>query len=368
MINKKYNKKYQVGIIGATMNGDYGLTASYLALYEYISKYMKLNTTIIPPAKNKKWQESTVAFFNDVCNCRGKIALINYPKYQSIIDTFILGPGELWDYTKYSGKEADCLSYLNFLNDKTKRISYSTTFLEDYPTVLIGHPEKMDEYTLSIGKFSGLGVACDTDKECLSEYYGIDNSICTIDPIFLPKRHFWHNMLKKHRHDKEGGIVLYPLNKISRRETADNVSKILNVDNTKIATGRIFDCQEMVDKSIVLDDVEYANPPENPMDFITWLEKIYDCKYLMCADYYSLCFALIFSKNFIIFEEPEDKRVEYFAKKMGVEDRMVKNYDVEKIIELFNTPIDYKKVFEKITQYRRQSIIWLIRNMKEGMV
>lgn len=358
------NKKYDIGIIGATMNGDYGLTASYLGLYEFMSKYMKYKTTIIPPGKNVKWQEETVALFKEMCDCRNKIALTSYHEYQKIINIFLLGPGALWDYTKYSGKESDYLSYLNFLHNNTKRISYSTTFLEDYPTVLIGHPEKMDEYTNLLDKFSGLGVACDTDKECLKEYHECDASMCVIDPVFLPKIQFWGNMVKNKKYNQEEKILLYPINKISRRETIDNVSKIMNIPNIKIATGNLFECQEMVDKSIVLDDLEYANPPENPMGFNKWLENIFNCKYLMCADYYSLCFAIIFKKNFIIFEEPEDKRIEYIVKKFGLENRMVKNYEDEKIVELFNEPIEYENVYKKIIQYRKDSIIWMLKKIK----
>jgi hypothetical protein len=122
----------------------------------------------------------------------------------------------------------------------------------------------------------------------------------------------------------------------------------------------------MVDKSIVLDDVEYANPPENPMDFTTWLEKIYNCKYFLCADYYSLCFAIIFKKNFVVFEEPEDKRIEYLVKKLGVKNRMVKNYDEEKIIELFNTPINYNEVYEFLHEFRTFSIEWLNNGLKKN--
>lgn len=358
------SKKYQIGIIGATMNGDFGLTASYLGLYEYITNYMKLSATIIPPGKNKKWQESTVSFFNEMCDCQKKVSLTRYHKYQSIIDTFVLGPGGLWEYTKFDMKASDFLSYLNFLNDETKRISYSTSFIEDYPTVLIGHPEKMGEYTDLLNKFSGLGVACETDKECLSEYHEINDSICVIDTIFLPKIMYWVNMVKNKNYNEEENIILYPLNKISRIETVNNVSEFTGIPNIKIATGHLFECQTLVDKSIVLDDLDYVNPPEKPMGFKTWLENIFNCKYLICADYYSLCFAIIFKKNFVIFEEPEDKRVEYLVKKLGVEGRLVKNYEDKKIVELFNTPIDYQSVYKRLISYRKESTIWLNKRLK----
>ena len=364
------NKKYDIGIIGATMNGDYGLTASYLGLYEFMSKYMKYKTTIIPPGKNMKWQEETVALFKEMCDCRNKIALTSYHEYQKIINIFLLGPGALWDYTKYSGKESDYLSYLNFLHNNTKRISYSTTFLEDYPTVLIGHPEKMDEYTNLLVKFSGLGVACDTDKECLKEYHECDASVCVIDPIFLPKIQFWGNMIKNKKYNREQNIVLYPLNNISRIETANNVSKHMNIPNKKIATGHLYDCQVLSDRTIVLDDLEYVNPPESPMAFKKWLESIFNCKYLMCADYYSLCFAIIFKKNFIIFDDVEDNRIGYLIKRLGIKDRVVKNYEDEKIKELFNTSINYNEIYKKLTEYRKESIIWLyktINNIKKGL-
>ena len=360
----KKNKKYKVGIIGATMNGDYGLTAAYLGLYEHLTNNMKFKVTIIPPAKNKKWQETTVEFFNKKCDCQDKVALTSYHKYQNLIDTFILGPGGLWDYRNFDMKTTDYLSYLNFLNVEKKRISYSTSFLEDYPTVLIAHPEKMGEYTDLLNKFSGLGVACETDKDCLSEYHEINNATCVIDSVFLPKRQYWVDMVKNKKYNQEEKILLYPINKISRRETIDNVSKIMNIPNIKIATGHLFECQEMVNKSIVLDDLEYANPPENPMRFNKWLENIFNCKYLMCADYYSLCFAIIFKKNFIIFEEPEDKRIEYLVNQLGVEDRVVKNFDDEKIVELFNTPINYEDIYGRLINYRKFSIIWLNKNIR----
>lgn len=361
------SEKYQIGITGATMNGDFGLITSYLGLYKYI-ELLGYKVTIIPPGKNKRWQESSVKLFNNLCDCQKKIAVNNYHKYQNIIDLFLLGPGELWDYTKYIGKDADITSHLNFLDDNTKRMSYGTSFREDYPTLLIAHPEKLEEYSTLLKKMCGLGVACDSDREILKDYYECNKSFCVIDPVFLPQRQYWFNLIKNKNYSKDNNIVLYPLNKISRRETVDNVSKALNIENIKIATGCIFDCQEMVDKSIVLDDVEYANPPEKPMHFTKWLEKIYNCKYLLCADYYSLCFAIIFKKNFVVFEEPEDKRIEYLVKKLGVEDRVVKNFDDEKIVELLNTPINYENVYEKLINYRKISITWLNKKIKEKLV
>ena len=360
------SKKYDIGIIGETIYDDYGLIASYLGLYEYIKK-IGYKVVIIPPAYKKNYCKTSLSLFQSLCECGKKFKMIDYSKNNENIHTYILGCGALWDYTEHFGVDADQISYLNFVSDDCKRISYGTTFKEEFPTLLINRPDKNDEYKTLLHKFDSISVAAKTDVEILKDYYDINNAITVIDSIFLPKRDYWKNFISNKKYNENDEIVLYPLNTVSRIETLNKTAAELKVDTCKIATGNPFNCQELMDKSIVLDNVEFANPPSNPMDFKKWLEKIYNCKYLMCADFYSLCFALIFSKNFIVFKNEEDKRIDYLIQKMGIQDRVVENYDNEKIVKLFKTPINHKKILEKIVEYRKESMIWLVNKLKNTM-
>jgi hypothetical protein len=64
----------------------------------------------------------------------------------------------------------------------------------------------------------------------------------------------------------------------------------------------------------------------------------------------------MFCKNFIVFNETDDTRIQHLLNKLGLNDRIVNNYDVENIITLFKLGINYKPVFEKLKIFRKESI------------
>lgn len=356
------NKKFQIGIIGDTMVDDYGLIGVYLGLVKHL-KDQGVRVTVIPSVDKKQSHINLKKIFNNFCNVQAKIPFRYYSLYKNNIEAFLIGCGPLWDYTQYAGIVSEIMGFGSFLSETDKKIAYSTTFKQDFPTTLIANPNLMGRQQLALKHFQGLGVASETDINILKDYYNCENAEYVIDPIFLPKREFWDSMVVNKK--VNNNIVLYPLTHISRNNTVDNISNKLNIPNIKIATGDILKYNDLLNKTIVLDSIKCINPVEHKLDFNEWLEKISNCSYLVCGDYYSTCFAIIFKKNFVVFEDEMDTRISCFLNKIGLQDRMVKNYDEEKIIELFNTPINYDKTYELIDEFRTFSIEWLNNNLKK---
>lgn len=347
--------QYDIGIIGHPMADDYGLIMSYLGLCQFIKESGK-TFTIIPPPANKKWCKSSVELFTNLYNCQRKISLVNHHKYNSLIKKYLVGPGVLFDAKTYGIKDMDFCSYVCFKSPLNKLISYGTSFKRNYPTILISRPDKHTEYKEYFKQFNSITVTSQDDINILKEYYDIKNCETVLDAMFLPNRKFFENLVEFKTINTNNRIVLYPVNKLSRIETCENVSNILQCENIKIATGNVAECEEIQNKSIVLDNITIINPPEKPLNFIDWLQIMIDSKYIMCCDYYSVCFCIMFCKNFIVFNETDDTRIQYVINKLGLNDRIVNNYDVENIIKLFKLGINYKPVFEKLKIFRQESI------------
>lgn len=347
--------QYDIGIIGHPMADDYGLIMSYLGLCQFIKESGK-TFTIIPPPANKKWCKSSVDLFTNLYDCQRKISLVNHHKYNSLIKKYLVGPGVLFDAKTYGIKDMDFCSYVCFKSPLNKLISYGTSFKHNYPTILISRPDKHFEYKELFKRFNHICVSTDVDVNILSEYYDIENCKPVLDAMFLPKRKFFTDFIDIKTLNSKNNIVLYPLNKISRNETHNNVSNLLTSKPIKIATGNIVECKELQEKTIVLDNVDFVNPPETPLSFKDWMQLMFESKYIMCGDYYSLCFCIMFCKNFIVFEDDEDTRIQYLVKILGLQDRVIKNYDSDLAYKLFKTPINYKTVFENLKILRNESI------------
>lgn len=351
------NKKYKIGIIGETMQDDFGSIMEYLGLCEYI-KNSGVSYIVIPPAGKKDWCKTSVPLFTEKYNCSKKLPISQYNTYNNIVETYLLGPGSNWDIKKHSGINADYCSYILF-NDNCKMTSYGTSFILDYPSILISKLDKHLEYKQQLSKFNIISVSSQEDSNILKDFYEIDNCASVISSMFLPKRQFFLDFIKNKKQIKDNVLTIYPLNTISRRETALDVSNKLNCGLVKIATGNTAECKKLIDFSIVLDNIEISNPPENPMKFDKWLETIFNSKYIMCCDYYSLCICIMFMKNFVVFEDSDDTRISFLVNKLGLQDRMIKNYDTNKAVELFNSKIVWEPVYKRLRDFKEKSILKL---------
>lgn len=348
--------KYKIGLIGATMPDDYGLIMSHLGLCEFL-KTNRVNFSIIPPPYTKNYCKTSIPLFSSLYSISKKMSLASYNKYNKEFDTFLLGPGELWDWNFYTGYTADTCSYLKFVDDTKKIITYGPTFKLDYPTVLISRPDKHLEYKEQLKRFNNITVASQEDSYILNDFYDFKEVKPVIDAMFLPKRQFFLDFIKNKKRVYDNVLTIYPINKISRRETAIEIANRLKCKLVKIATGNMYDCQQLINYSIVLDDIEISNPPENPMKFEDWLETIFNSRYILCCDYYSICVSVMLMKNFVIFEESDDTRVKFIINKLGLQNRVIQNHDIDKAVELFNTEIDWKPIYYNLRNFRNESII-----------
>ena len=76
----------------------------------------------------------------------------------------------------------------------------------------------------------------------------------------------------------------------------------------------------------------------------------------MCCDYYSLCVCILFKKDFIVFEDPDDTRINFLCNKLGLSNRIIKNHEHDKAIELFNQCIDWDMIYNEFNKFKERSI------------
>ena len=146
----------------------------------------------------------------------------------------------------------------------------------------------------------------------------------------------------------------------------------------KMGKKRAFKCSDEVTKdfSYMLEGFESDDVGENPfvvavdvadVHLLGGLAEEYGNKVNLCIDHH-MSNAHFSEKTLLQDRAAACEIVFKVVKKLGVEDRVVKNFDDEKIVKLLNTPINYENVYEKLINYRGISIKWLNKKIKESLI
>lgn len=259
------------------------------SLSSKISKLIKLFPFfkyIIAPYKNRymlrTWGRKEA--FDKFDKVYLQIATPIYRNYEDIknnppkADIYIAGSDQIWNPKMPNG--TDLGYYLNFGDNKAKRISYAASFgvkeISKQQGVLLSNELKKFN-AISVREISGIKIL---DK------LGIHAVRC-VDPVFLLNKDEWIDFLKiKKMQDKY--ILLYDFN--------HNDANIRNfaVELSSKKNLKIFSIN---DSSPVL----YANKQINnagPIEFLTYL---FNAEYVVSNSFHATAFSIIFHKKFATF-------------------------------------------------------------------
>ena len=97
-----------------------------------------------------------------------------------------------------------------------------------------------------------------------------------------------------------------------------------------------------------------------------WLRAFYDAEFVITDSFHACVFSIIFNKPFIVYGNKERgyARFDSLLKIFGLEERIATSLnDIDKII---NKPIDWNNVNSIHTEWKENSISFLINNLKEA--
>lgn len=249
-----------------------------------------------------------------------------------VADCYIAGSDQIWNTLFRNGTDPGF--YLNFGNNKTKRISYAASFatseLADGSAIFVKeHLNNFD--AISVRESSGLKILNTLG------YKGVE----VVDPVFLINKDEWENITTDVV-NSEKYLLIYDFEK--------------NAD-IKVVAKRISKQQNLKIYSVGSRKLSYAHRNYiniNPFDFVTLIKN---ASVVISNSFHGTAFAMIFHKPFFVINRIDglNIRMEDLLYKYGLssriisskvsDDELIKVINYSQIENILNQEIDKSKQF-----------------------
>lgn len=263
-------------------------------------------------------------------------------KVNQLYDLFICGSDQVWNewFLLNSEPSINLSYYLNFVSEEKKRISYATSFGTDKlqeKVIKIVEPE--------LRKFSTIYVRENTGKKIINDM-GLKSNV-VVDPTLLLERECYEQLLNEKSNYKKFDLFSYVLH-----QHQDKATKITNYIYNKF-----FDAEH----HIKFDG--------DPISINEWLYNVKNSKLVVTNSFHGAIFSIIFHTRFIVILVENSKmndRIITLLSSLGLEDRLVENFDTAYIDNLLHKSIEWSEVDLKLQEIRENSTNMIIQALKES--
>ena len=186
-------------------------------------------------------------------------------------------------------------------------------------------------------RFNHVSVRETSGVQICKDNFGIEAE-CIMDPVFFLSKEDWKKLFTKEtssiKHDTKYILYLKQIDK----DVLEYIDKIENIDI-------LYDGD---DYKTTLSDVTKANLKGPKIE--DWLQSIAECEVLYTDSFHGMCFAIIFNKQFVLFDTSGDlfERCSSLMNLLGIKSRLA--HTIEDIKRLNNNPIDYNVVNKKLAE------------------
>lgn len=242
--------------------------------------------------------------------------------------------------------------FLDFLeNDQSiKKIAYAASFGTDQ--------WEFDEQQTQMAKrlikqFDAVSVREKQAVELVRDKLNAEASF-VLDPTLLLDKEDYLKLIEAHQPPlpKSQGIYTYVLDTGGWKDQVINhVAKSLNTE--------VFNNQP---KATI------ETPSANPDDYIIpsiegWIKGFVDADFVVTDSFHGTVFSLLFNKPFVSLLNSDRGASRFYSilSELGLEDRLITEYDEAKINALLSQEIDYQQVNEKLGLLRKNSKEFLVR-------
>ncbi len=327
------------------LGNNYGGCLQAVALQKILKKYDKVETIYYDEYLNKKKNIKKIG--KDIIYLKRNIKFKKFRKEHLTLtkernkleddlkSIYIVGSDQVWNPTAMP-YEIRKNFYLHFVQDKQRKCSYAASVGEE----VLDH-EKEEKIIELLKDFEKISVRETSSKEYLEENYSL-NVTQVLDPTLLINKTVWDSMIKK-KYNQRNYILVYTLgmsescNKSIDEFAKENGKKIIEIFYKKR-----FKNTKKVENSF------------GPLEFI---EAIANGDTIITNSFHGMVFSIIYQKDFyVITRSKMNSRIYDLLKILGLTDRIIKEEEIEKLLEKETTKIDYKKVNEILETERKKSI------------
>ncbi|KJF43882.1 polysaccharide pyruvyl transferase family protein [Draconibacterium sediminis] len=266
-------------------------------------------------------------------------------KNPPVADAYIVGSDQVWN-TDISGKLAEAY-FLDFGDKNIKRIAYASSF---------GKGEWESKNNLSTEKikvllkrFSNIGVREKSGVELCASVFNIE-ATQVLDPVLL---HHNYEELTGEIKSFQNNILLYKIVNDPRfYNKAQEVGDKLNLPLRSVGSIRR------------LKNIKCSYPEKLP----DWIISIASSSYILTDSFHGTVLSLLYKKNFIVYVgDPKlVTRIRSLLCLVGLEDRICSySDDIEKVTDLLQKKIDYKKVTAILEDLRNESISFIKNSLSK---
>ncbi len=181
-----------------------------------------------------------------------------FKKLNKYFDTFIVGSDQV--FRNGFTKRGNDFYYLNFVNNKNKKIAYSASFGVDK---FEGKKIRILRVKKWLKRFDSISVREESGLEILKNTFNIKNAIHVLDPVFLVD---WKEITQA-------------------TKGRDKFYYILNKD-----INELIDCDNSLNSSIKIEE---------------WLGYIKNSDLIVTDSFHCMCFCIIFEKKFVALAHSE---------------------------------------------------------------
>lgn len=289
--------------------------------------------------------------FNKILNLSHRVYYTyqDLKKYPMDYDIYIAGSDQIWNFYK----SVSPVYMLDFVPENKKKISYSASMGQC----------RIDESLYStfrekLMKFSAISIREKNGVDFVNKLLnGEKLAIQTLDPTLLIGSHYYDNIMDSHKIKTNPYICTYILTDLDK-QNADIISYIkeqlkLNIINLRNP-----------DTCIWMSHAKNKIVTPNQ-----WLYYIKNSDFIICSSFHAVVFSLIFHKPFIALVPPNCKnkggnmRINTLLESTELLDRIISDFNKERIYHVMNSPIDWHKIDEKIIKMREASIEFLKSNL-----
>ncbi len=259
-------------------------------------------------------------------------------KLNDSFDKFIVGSDQIWNYS-HNGEDFAYL--LNFVNDNTKKISYSSSFGMD------SIPDRLKtDYSECLSAFNRLAVRETIGVKLVQQLTGREPHL-VLDPVFLISKEEWMTLKESPQKYNKPYIFFY-----TNRQS--QIQDFLNTGYKGTDDFHVLSSQ-VTPKEIVNPRMK-MRVDISPEQF---LEEINSAKMVVTASFHCLAFAIIFRKPFCAIltgDQGKDERILNLLELTGLKDRILySNTSIHSLLK----PIDYDEVWKKLDKYIIRSKTYL---------
>lgn len=362
----------KIGILTLPLVDNYGGILQAVALYKYLKnngyevvlinkvlhislwkKIAKYFLSLVFPEKyntvnQSKRKEIHKSFINNEIKNISEI-LISTKNLRSYaikekFDTIIVGSDQVWRKSYINDKYYKNF-FLDFIDDKTKKISYAASFGKNHWEGI----NDINEISKLLEKFNAVSTRESSGVDICKNTFGYNNVKHVLDPTLLMDKNFYINEIisKYDIHNiQKGGLVTYVLDEaVEKKEIIDSLKHNLNIKNVYHIKG--FNSLNFT----------YSIPK--------WLASIAYADFIVTDSFHGMVFSIIFEKEFLVIGN-QGRGLDRFTSLLsilGLENRLI--YDKKNLGNTEINSIDYNSVNKILDNQRLKSFDFLKNSLSE---